>query len=112
MMKLTFLLFLISFLSGCAGASPHSNPDSVTDSEIGIYKLGMKKGCNDQGLSKGDEPQKVEAVCQCALNLLETNLSHDQWREATFAAQHKDGMREGKILSPYLQQMRACSSGD
>ena len=110
-MKYAIPLFFIALLSGCVGVSPHSEPKSVTDSEIGMYKFGIKKGCTDQGISKGDDPEKTKAFCQCALNVLETNLSHEQWQEATFAAQHKQDKREAQILGPYVQQMRACRNG-
>ena len=110
-MKLTPTLLFVTLLSGCVGVSSHSDPISVTDSEIGVYKFGIKKGCTDQGISKGDDPEKTKAFCQCALNVLESNLSHAQWQEATFAAQHKQDKREAKILGSHMQQMKACGNG-
>jgi hypothetical protein len=98
----------IVLMSGCVGISPHSTPSSITDTEIGMYKLGMQKGCTDQGISKGDDPEKVKKLCGCALDVLNQSLTHEQWQEATFAAQNKRGGDEAKVMAPYMPQIRAC----
>ena len=68
----------------------------------------MKKGCVDRGNSKGDDSAKTIAYCDCAIGLLESNLSGDQWREATYASQNKQDSREASVFGPYMPQMRAC----
>jgi hypothetical protein len=97
-------------LSACVGLSPHSDPSSITDAEIGIYKLGMHKGCSDQGISKGDDPVATKRYCDCALDVLNQSLSHEQWQQATFASQKKLDRDELGIIGPHMQQMKACKA--
>lgn len=107
-MKIFSSLVLSILLAGCVGLSPHSNPSSVTDVEIGMYKFGMKKGCTDQGVSKGDDAAKVKAHCDCALNTFTRYLTREDWQAATYAAQNKLDREEARVFAPYISQIKAC----
>jgi len=73
-----------------------------------MYKSGIKKGCTDQGVSRGDGVAATDVFCQCVLDVLESNLSREKWQEATFAVQNKQDAQERRILGPYLKEMQGC----
>jgi len=104
------LVAMIALLGGCVGISPHGDPTSITGAEIGMYKMGIHKGCTDQGTSKGDDPAATARYCDCALEVLNQALSHEQWQKATYASQNKLDRDEYAIIGPHMQQMRACKT--
>jgi len=91
---------LVSFflLSACVGLSPHRDSAGVTDAEISVYKAGLHKGCVDQGRRQGEDPAKNIAFCDCVLNAFNASLSHEQWQQAVFAAQHRDEAAEARAM--------------
>ena len=58
-MKNFCLSFAVLLLTGCVGLSPHASSTTVTGLEVNVVKFGIKKGCTDQGLSKGDDPARA-----------------------------------------------------
>jgi hypothetical protein len=97
-------------LGACVGLSPHSDPSSITAAEIGTYRLGILKGCSDQGNSKGDDPAATKRYCDCALEVLKQSLSHDQWQQATFASQKRLDREEMGVIGPHMPQIKACKA--
>jgi hypothetical protein len=101
-----FLLSLCA-LCACVG-TPHRDPSEVSQLEVGAYKRGVEAGCINAGRSKGDPEEKTNAFCKCVIATLESRLSSEEWRTATFYAQQRRSADEQRTLAPHMLAVQQC----
>ena len=100
------LIFLPFVLTACASVA-FTDPTEVTDEQISSYKYGIERGCKDNGLSKGDPPAKVESFCNCALDMLNKDLSKAQWQSAYYySVKHSD--KEMEVMGAEFKKIGTC----
>ena len=95
------------FATGCVGTK-HASPDEVSALEVSVYKTGMGMGCRNQGKSLGHPPDQVERQCRCVLDILNSRVTEEEWKRATFYAQQRRDREEQQVLVPHLSAAKGC----
>lgn len=95
------------WLAACVGTK-HISPNDVSALEVSIYKTGIGMGCRDQGKGLGQPAELVERQCKCILDTLNAQVTDEEWRRATFYAQHRRDREEQEVLAPYLVAAKGC----
>lgn len=102
-MVITVALFICSDT-----AFAQESPADVTASQIAIYQLGLEVGCKHAGRKRGDPPEQVDAVCNCASRVLKENASFSEWQEAYYYSRKRLRREESKMLAAHLPKLQAC----
>jgi len=98
-------LFIFSMLISQVGLAQES-PQDVTSEQVSFYKLGVETGCRDQGRRKGDE--NAEAFCSCVMEVLNANVSFEDWQKAYFFSRKRQDREEMQVLGPHMGKVRVC----
>jgi hypothetical protein len=107
MMRLLVATTVPLALAACVG-TPHQDPSEISAAEVSVYKAGMEKGCRDTGHGRGDPPAKVDGFCNCLMSTLNSRLSADDWKKATFYAQQRRDRDEQGVIAPHMAGIQAC----
>lgn len=83
-------------------------PVPGTRQDVELYKAGVKQGCVNQGIGRGDEPRAIDAFCGCISETFNRSLSPAQWQAASDAAKAMNRAEEAKVFAPYMAQAKGC----
>lgn len=76
--------------------------------DVALYKAGIKQGCVNQGIQRGDAPAGIDAFCGCIYEAFNRSLSPAQWQAASDAAKTMNSAEEAKVFAPYMSQAKSC----
>ena len=83
-------------------------PTPATRQDVELYKAGIKQGCVNQGIQRGDAPAGIDAFCGCIFETFNRSLTPAQWQAASDAAKTMNGAEEAKVFAPYMAQAKSC----
>jgi hypothetical protein len=83
-------------------------PGSSTRQDVDLYKAGIKQGCVNQCIQRGDAAASIDAFCGCISETFNRSLSPAQWQAASDAARAMNSAEEAKVFAPYMAQAKSC----
>ena len=83
-------------------------PSAGSRQDIELYKAGIKQGCVNQGIQRGDAAAGIDAFCGCIFETFNRSLSPAQWQSASDAAKAMNSAEEAKVFAPYMAQAKGC----
>jgi|UPI0005914341 hypothetical protein len=83
-------------------------PSADSRQDVELYKTGIKQGCVNQGIQRGDAPAGIAAFCGCIADTFNRSLSPAQWQAASDAAKAMNSAEEAKVFAPYMAQAKGC----
>ncbi|HEY4375338.1 MAG TPA: hypothetical protein VGN52_25665 [Burkholderiales bacterium] len=97
-------LLLLAFASSAFAA------DDVSDLQVSKFKNDMDASCRDAGQKHGDNAQHVGVICGCLRQVLEENVTMENWRLATLenSRGHQDQVQK-VLTAPNADKLRACA---
>ena len=95
------------FLFACPAAAQETAND-VTEQQVGIYKFGMNRGCQDAGTRRGDNPARTDAFCACVAKTLDAHMAFEQWQQAYFSSVRGQNCEEERIVASVLPKVKHC----
>jgi hypothetical protein len=105
------LLPLLLFALHVPGAYAQNSAAEVSPTQIAGFKGTMDSSCRDAGKSHGDPAPHVESVCACLRQVLEENVTFDNWRQAYFEQNRGNAPEVQKLLIiPNQDKLRACAN--
>jgi len=88
-----------------------SSAGEVSATQIAGFKGSMDGSCRDAGKAHGDPAPHVESVCSCLRQVLEENVTFDNWRQAFFENSRGNAAEVQKLLIiPNQEKLRACAN--
>jgi hypothetical protein len=78
----------------------------ATGEQVRFYKLGVETGCRDQGRRKEDK--NAEAFCSCIMEVLNANMSYEEWQKAYYFSRKRQDRKEMQVLSPHMAKVGVC----
>ena len=89
-------------------SAPTTTPGPSTRQDVEFYKAGIKQGCVNQGIQRGDAAASIDAFCGCISETFNRSLSPAQWQAASDAAKAMNSAEEAKVFAPYIAQAKGC----
>ena len=110
-MKIKPYLPLLLLALHVPGALAQSSAGEVTAGQIASFKGNMDGSCRDAGKAHGDPAPHVESVCSCLRQVMEENVTFDNWRQAVFEDKRGNAAEVQKLLIlPNQEKLRACAN--
>lgn len=80
----------------------------VTGLDVAAYKASVEAGCREQGRRLRHSWEQVGRRCKCVVDTLNSRLSKEEWRRATFFARERKEQDEALVLAPHMGALKAC----
>jgi hypothetical protein len=84
------------------------NTKGVTGLDVAAYKASVEAGCRDQGRGLRHPWEQVRRRCKCVVDTLNSRLSPEEWKRATFFAQQRKEQDEARVLAPHMGALKGC----
>lgn len=104
----SILLAMAATLAAAGIAAAQADPKGVTALDVASYRAAVETGCRDQGRRLRHAWAEVGRRCKCVVETLDSRLTREEWRRATYFAQQRKDEEEAKVLAPHMAAVRGC----
>lgn len=106
------ILALAAAVIAISGVSPaHADTNRISGLDVAAYKAAVEAGCRDQGRRLRHSWAQVGSRCKCVVETLNSRLTPEEWKRATFFAQQRNEQDEAIVLAPHMAALKACEKG-
>lgn len=109
-MKLILAFTAAAIVAACVSPA-HGDTKGISAVDVSAYKAAVETGCREQGRRLRHSWAQVGGRCKCVVDTLDSRLTREEWKRATYFAQQRNEQDEAKVLAPHMAALRACEKG-
>jgi glucuronate isomerase len=109
-MKITLpFLFVTSIAISHLVNAAEITRDDVTSTHINVIKNSIEQGCKHRGREVGDNPENVDAFCDCVSNELNKSMTENDWKDLiVYATSNRTAERDQLLANKMISTTAAC----
>ena len=81
----------------------------VSDQQIGMYRQGIKTGCENQRKEIVSSKDSANSYCSCMVKALDGSMSHSEWQQAYFYSVNDQFPKTMRILKSHSASIQHCN---